>query len=302
MAAAVQFDAVVLSSMLLRRLPLPSSIPIVGDTHNVEYDVHRRTAAAADSRARRTYARLQGASTKAEEARCGRAVDLVLATSVRDRSLFEQELGLDNVAVIPNGIDLQEFAPCPSPASNSEIVFTGLMAYYPNEQAVRWFLDNVFPSIKARLPAARFTIVGAKPPAWLLRERGSDVDVTGEVPDVRPYLARARAVVVPLKIGGGTRVKILEAQAMGKPVVSTTIGAEGLGQTHDQSILIADEAPAFAQRVVDVLIDPCAASRIGAAGRAQVIEHFDWERIGRQLAALLERRFALTPVERHGAS
>ena len=204
------FDAIVLSSVLLRSLPLPERVPIVGDTHNVEFDVLRRTAVHADRLLLRQYARRQWPAMQREERRCGESVDLVLATSVRDRQVFERELGLRRVAVVPNGIDLAEFAPSTRAVVPDTILFSGLMSYFPNQQAVRWFLRDVFPTVLRRRPGARLIVAGADPPRWLTALAGPNLEVTGRVPDIRPFVARAAVVVAPLLIGGGTRVKILK--------------------------------------------------------------------------------------------
>jgi glycosyltransferase involved in cell wall biosynthesis len=216
-----------------------------------------------------------------------------LATSDRDRRLFETDLQLENVVVVPNGVDLSEFRPAAAPPGRPTVIFTGLMSWYPNGQGVRWFLDAVFPRVVRRVPDVRFVVAGAAPPAWLLNRRNSHVEVIGAVPDMRPYLASARAAVVPLKIGGGTRVKILEAQAMGKPVVSTAIGAEGLGQRHESSILLANDAAGFADAVIRILTDDETAARLGAAGREYVRSRFGWDDIGLSLARTLEQRLGL---------
>jgi glycosyltransferase involved in cell wall biosynthesis len=290
------FDAILLSNVLLRRLPLPAGVPIVGDTHNVEFDVLRRMAARSDSVPHRHYARRQWPAMRREEQWCGRNVDLVLATSSRDREMFETELGLKNVEVIPNGIDLAEFAASASPPQPATtVVFSGLMSYYPNQQAVRWFLDAIFPIVRQKLPRATFVVAGAAPPRWLRQIAGDHVEVTGRVADMRPYLGRAAVVVVPLLIGGGTRVKILEAAAMGKPVVSTTLGAEGLDLRHGESILLADEPAAFAARVIALLEDPQRAARIGRNAHRHAAERFDWNRIGEQVGRLLHARLQLAP-------
>jgi glycosyltransferase involved in cell wall biosynthesis len=293
------FDAILLSIVLLRRLPLPAGVPIIGDTHNVEFDVFRRMAARSDSVPHRHYARWQWPSMRREEQWCGRNVDLVLATSNRDRQVFETELGLKKVAVIPNGIDLAEFAASASPPQPATVVFSGLMSYYPNAQAVRWFLDAIFPIVRQKLPHVLLVVAGAAPPRWLRESAGDHLEVTGRVADMRPYLARAAVVVAPLLIGGGTRVKILEAAAMGKPVVSTSLGAEGLDLRHGESILLADEPQAFAAHVISLLEDPQRAARIGTNARSHVAEHFDWNRIGERVSRLLHARLQLAP--RHDA-
>jgi len=288
------FDAIFLSGVLLRGLPLPNDVPLIADTHNVEFDVLRRTAALSDSVLLRQYARRQWRATRREEQRCGRGVDLLLATSERDRFIFERELQISHSAVIPNGIDLTEFAsPYLAPEAGT-LVFSGLMSYYPNQQAVRWFLDAVFPLVLRQAPAARFVVAGASPPAWLRARASSRVDVTGEVPAVQPYLERAQVVVVPLMIGGGTRIKVLEALAAGRPVVSTSIGAEGLDLPDGESILIADDAQSFADRVVQLLSSPSLAAQIVDSGRRHVVHRFDWNRIGERLRDVLETRIGLS--------
>jgi glycosyltransferase involved in cell wall biosynthesis len=292
-----RFDAILLSSVLLRALPLPEDVPTIGDTHNAEFDVLRRTAMFADRFSMRQYARLQWRLMRREERRCGRKVDLVLATSARDRQLFEDELGLSDVALVPNGTDLDEFSPGAAPPVRDTILFSGLMSYYPNQQAIRWFVNTVLPLIRRRLPAARLVVAGASPPHWLKTCAGTHVEITGQVPDIRPYLERATVVVAPLLIGGGTRVKILEALAMAKPVVSTSIGAEGLDLVDGESIVLADHPEAFARHVVDLLCDPARATRFGMNGREHVRRRFDWNEIGSGLSRTLDARFGLSSRE-----
>lgn len=291
--AAHRFDAIVLSSVLLGSLPLPAGVPLIADTHNVEFDVLRRTASDADHLLLRHYARRQWRATRREERRCGEGVDLLLATSRRDRDVFERELGLRHVAVVPNGIDLTEFVPPDDGPQPDTILFSGLMSYYPNQQAIRWFLDEVFPAVLRRRPGARLVVAGAAPPRWLSALAGPHVEVTGFVPDIRPHVARAAVVVAPLRIGGGTRVKILEALAMGRPVVSTTIGAEGLDLVHGSSVLFAEEPGAFAEAILAVLADAELARQLGARGRQHVVDHFDWDRIGEGAHTLLASRVGL---------
>lgn len=203
--SAHAFDALVLSSVLLRSLPLPVDVPMVGDTHNVEFDVLQRTAAHANRLLLRHYARRQWPATRREERRCGEAVDLVLATSVRDRHVFERELGLRHVAVVPNGVDLAEFAPSARAPEPDTMLFSGLMSYFPNQQAIRWFLRDVFPRVLRHRPGARLIVAGAAPPRWLTALAGPNLEVTGLVPDIRPFVARAAVAIAPLMIGGGTR-------------------------------------------------------------------------------------------------
>jgi glycosyltransferase involved in cell wall biosynthesis len=168
------------------------------------------------------------------------------------------------------------------------------MSYYPNQQAIRWYLDEVFPKVRLAIPAARLTVAGAHPPPWLLGRRSTAVVVSGAVPDMRPYFQRARVVIAPLKIGGGTRVKILEAQAMERPVVSTSLGAEGL-ITESSSIVLADDADSFAAQVIRLLCDDTLALQLAIKGRQIVEREYDWDRIGGRLEAILSERIGLKP-------
>src|SRR5262249_42974463 len=180
------FDAVILSTVLLRGLPMPKRATIVGDSHNVESDVLGRTATLAESYARREYARWQARSTFREEWRCAQQVDLLLANSDRDRELFEKKLGVHHVEVIPNGVDIEEFSPPPTSGEPGTILFTGLMSYYPNQQAMRWFIDEVFPLVLRKLPRVKLIVAGASPPHWLMAKNKGNLEETGTVPDMQP--------------------------------------------------------------------------------------------------------------------
>jgi glycosyltransferase involved in cell wall biosynthesis len=243
---------------------------------------------------RRHYARCQAGPTLRAERRCAHNVDLLLANSDRDRQVFQQELGVQQVEVIPNGVDITEFSPAQTSGQPATVLFTGLMSYYPNQQAIRWFLDEVFPLLLTKVPNARLVVAGARPPAWLTARSNSMLEVTGEVTDMRPYFERARVVIAPLMIGGGTRVKILEAQAMGRPVVSTSLGAEGLNMSDGHSILIADDAPSFAEQVARLLTDDDFASKMSLNARKRVVSDYDWNRIGERLECVLRHNIGLT--------
>jgi glycosyltransferase involved in cell wall biosynthesis len=265
-------------------LSLPEDTVIIADSHNVEFDVLRRMARAAGSLVRRAYATLQGAATKRAEARCGRRVHSLLATSGRDQALFQRELGLPSV-VIPNGIDLSEFERVVAAEGPPTILFAGLMSYHPNDDAIRWFLDAILPLVQQSRPDVHMVVAGAAPASWLRRRVCATLSVTGPVDDMRPYLRAATVVVAPIRHGGGTRVKVLEAMATGRPVVSTTIGCEGLGITHEDGVLIADDPRGFAEMVLRVLGDPALAARLSDAGHTHVTQCFDWDAIGIQLRA-----------------
>ncbi|MBI1804266.1 MAG: glycosyltransferase [Ignavibacteriae bacterium] len=195
--------------------------------------------------------------------------------------------------LVPNGVDVEYFSPSQQRSAHvhTNIVFTGVFSYYPNEQAALTFSREILPIIRKRIPQIRFTIVG-KDPSKRIRRLVEDphITVTGFVNDVRPYMEKASVIVVPLRIGGGTRLKILEALAMGKPVISTTIGCEGLNVEHRKNVLIADTAEEFAQAVINVLEDSVLANSLGREGRQLVEREYRWEVIGDRLHEFLKQR------------
>jgi glycosyltransferase involved in cell wall biosynthesis len=171
------------------------------------------------------------------------------------------------------------------------------MDWMPNEDAAVWLMREILPRVRQAVPAARLTVVGKSPSAFLRRLAAAvgQAAVTGRVDDVRPYLERARVVAVPLRVGGGTRIKIFEAMAARRPVVSTTIGAEGLPVAHGRDVLIADGDADFAEAVVQVLTDDRLAERLAGAGRELVEERFDWTQAAAAFDALLQRATSLQP-------
>ncbi len=165
----------------------------------------------------------------------------------------------------------------------NSLVFTGLMSYRPNIDAVSYFVRHILPLIVAQRPTVRFTIVGQGAPAEITRLEGPNVHVAGKVPDVRPFVNRAAAFVVPLRMGSGTRLKILEGMAMGKAVVSTTLGCEGIDVRHGEHLVIADGAPAFAEAVLSLMADANRAAGLGRDGRALVEQSYSWVSIVAEL-------------------
>lgn len=207
-----------------------------------------------------------------------RQFDAITTVSALEKAWVLERAPGARVATVPNGVDTDYFSPVPPPSSPSTIVFTGLMNYPPNVDAVRWFCDAVLPSVVDRWPDARFLIVGDKPTAEVQAlARRPHVEVTGRVPDVRPYLAECAAVVVPVRSGAGTRLKILEAMAMERPVVSTVQGAEGLKTTHGLNILTGDTPEALAKHLRALLESSEIRFRLGKAGRQLVESTYDWK-------------------------
>ena len=210
--------------------------------------------------------------------------DVVTCTSDIDATVFQRHCTRDAIEIIPNGVDVTHYQPDFSAEVPAHLIYIGSMDWYPNEDAVGFFADEVLPRIQERVPDVRFSIVGGNPSARVqkLAER-KGVVVTGRVPEIKPYFAEATVFVVPLRIGSGTRLKILEALAMGKAIVSTSVGAEGLALKDGEEIFIADEPTVFAEAVTRLLTDASLRRRIGENGRARVERDYDWRSIGEKL-------------------
>ena len=215
--------------------------------------------------------------------------DAVTCTSDIDAAVFQQHCAEDIVEVIPNGVDVTHYRPDFASKGTAHLIYIGSMDWYPNEDAVSFFAEEVLPQIQNSVPDVKFSIVGGNPSARVQKLADREgVVVTGRVHEIKPYFAEATVFVVPLRIGSGTRLKILEALAMGKAVVSTTVGAEGLDLRDGEEIFIADEPKAFAEAVTQLLTDSSLRQKIGENGRARVEQDYDWRNIGKKLLAVYE--------------
>jgi sugar transferase (PEP-CTERM/EpsH1 system associated) len=270
------------------------SARLVFDDHNCEYLLQKR-AFVTDLRIPRrwpgaAYSFVQWLRLRRYEAQACRRADRVIAVSEADAAALHRLVPGVQVTVAPNGIDTRIYRPAitnrKSQISKNGLVFTGTMDFRPNVDAVLWFAREVLPRVRAQIPDVHFCVVGQRPHRRL-GVLGTDpvVTMTGFVDDTRPYIADAAVYVVPLRMGGGTRFKILEAMAMGKPVVSTRLGAEGFPVTHGQELLLADEPEPFADAVVSLLRSPERREALGRAGRAFVEARYDW----RAIVPLVER-------------
>ncbi len=215
--------------------------------------------------------------------------DAVTCTSEVDAAVFERYCEEGTVEIIPNGVDVTHFTPDNASEASAHLIYIGSMDWYPNEDAVSFFADEILPLIQEHVPDVKFTIVGGNPSERVQKlAEMKGVVVTGRVPEIKPYFAEATVFVVPLRIGSGTRLKILEALAMGKAVVSTTVGAEGLALRDDEEIFIADEPNAFAGSVTRLLTDPELRQKIGRNGRVRVEQDYDWRSIAEKLHKVYE--------------
>ena len=220
-------------------LPERLTIPTVLFQHNVESEIWRRHAETEANPARRLMYRVEFAKMLRYEQRVVRKLDHVIAVSGHDRDLMQRWVPASHLTVVPTGVDLQEFRPDSSVSAEEPLVmFIGAMDWEPNIDGVENFCDTSWPAIKAKIPEARLRIVGRNPDRRVQRLASDSITVTGEVPSVVDHLREAAVVVVPLRIGGGTRLKIYEAMAVGKAVVSTSIGAEGLDVHHGRDLVL----------------------------------------------------------------
>jgi sugar transferase (PEP-CTERM/EpsH1 system associated) len=257
--------------------------------HNVESLRFARELRSATTVTRRLVFGWDGLLRGGWEARAVTAVDAVTVVSEAERRWVERAAPSTRVTVVPNGVDTDHFRPLASEGP-PRLVYTGSMDYPPNADAVLWFCREVWPALRRRAPDLGLDIVGRRPDARVRRLDGQQgVRVAGEVSDVRPYLAQARAVVVPLRAGAGTRLKILEAMAMARPVVSTTLGAEGLEVVNGTHLLLADTPAGFVHAVEHVLTSPDLSRRLGEAGRERAVARYDWQRCLGPLDVLYER-------------
>ena len=279
----------------LRRSPAGTTAPaVVIDSHDIGYDLARQIAASAGSFSRRLHAKLNWRKLKTEELAAYNEADGVCVCSAADRNRLAADAPQANTVIIPNAADVERLQPRatdPKPDGRT-VLFFGLLATVPNVDGVLFFVREIWPLIAAAHPDARFVVVGANPAPEILALKGPRVTILGPVDDLRPHLSAAAVIVVPLRLGSGTRLKILEAWAMGRPVVSTTLGAEGLDGVPDEHLLIADDPAEFARAVLKVLSEPKLADEIGRAGRVLAAERYSWRSAARSLEAFFRQTLA----------
>ena len=270
-------DIVVIEGMPLAQfLPsLPANRPRVLDL----FDVHSAMEHHADER--------EAQRTLAFEREAVRACTSCLTVSAADAEAARSLLGASSVHLVPNGVDTSYFMPSAMPIEEGSLLFTGRMNYPPNIDAACFFAAEILPLVRQAAPHARFHIVGADPAPEVRALASDDIVVHGRVTDVRPFLANSEVVVVPVRSGGGTRLKVLEAAASGKPIVSTRLGVAGLDFGADD-VLIADEARGFADAIVSLLRNADMRKAIGNRAR-QMSGRYEWSAIGEEFRAIVEQ-------------
>ncbi|HZU70436.1 MAG TPA: glycosyltransferase [Ktedonobacteraceae bacterium] len=290
MLASRHYDAVFFESSHVAGYRLPAGIKIIIDQHNIEHELLQLTYEHEKNPLRQWYNRHEYQLVKpAELQRCAKA-NLVLVTSERERLLLQQSLPQQRIEVVRTGIDVETFGEIDAvQVIPHQIVFTGTMNYYPNTNAVIFFAQHCWPIIRQHIPDATWHIVGRNPPPEVCSLAGlPGVTVTGPVRDIRPYLASSAVAIAPLQIGSGTRVKILEALAMRKAIVSTTVGYQGLVVEPGKHLLVADQPAEFASAVVELLRNPQLRMALGNAGRALVEAEYSWKTACAQLVRILD--------------
>ena len=276
------------TAVALRTVRFPTKVLF---EHNVEFLLRKRKWEMEKRRLRKLVLANEWRRTYRAEGELCRSFEQVLTVSEQDAELIHRSFGVKNVSVLPTGVDADFFQPRPDSCRHGHLVFVGSMDWAANEDGILWFTREVYPHIRRRVRDASLAIVGRNPSSAVqaLASHDHSITVTGWVSDVRPYLGNAQVVVVPLRVGGGTRVKIPEAMAMQKAVVSTPIGAEGLPFVDHRHIAIAESAQEFASRTIELLEDNRLRDAMAAAARKVVETDHRWNTVVDELELALQQ-------------
>lgn len=255
--------------------------------HNVESLIWRRLAETEGNPLKRWYIRRQWKKFERFERWAYTSATKTIAVSPDDAKLMREQFGATSIDVVDNGVDIDYFSPGNTPREPQTILFLGSLDWRPNLDAVQLLLDSIFPRVRESELDAKLLIVGRNPPAWLQqRAVMPGMELHGSVPDVRPFIARASVMAVPLRIGGGSRLKILEALASGLPVVSTRIGAEGLELEPGQHLDVVEGVEPMAAALISAIREPQRIRRQADAGRRKVLSRYDWDSLAQRLDAV----------------
>jgi polysaccharide biosynthesis protein PslH len=270
-------------------IPWDWPTPKVLFTHNVEAMIWRRHYEVATNPIWKAISWQEWKKMEAAERRYLSLADRVLTVSETDRDVFKLFVDPGKITVIPTGVDVEYFQPMPAQEIPNSLVFTGSMDWLPNEDAIFYFVAEILPLIKEQCPDVSLEVVGRNPSRKLqaLADGQNSIRLTGWVEDIRPFITRGAVCIVPLRIGGGTRLKIFEAMAMSKAIVSTSVGAEGLPVSSGENLLLADTPRDFAHSVISLLRDPDRRKQIGTAARTLVTENYSWQKVAESFARTL---------------
>jgi glycosyltransferase involved in cell wall biosynthesis len=287
-ATRTRFDLVVLDSLWMDAYrPLIDGIPYLASTHNVESDV-LLDVAERESGLRRAVLGRDARLLQRREAAWAAGASATVAVSEDDAARFRALAPGARVSVIENGIDADATRPLPPPPSDGPLLFVGSFDYDANVEAAEFLVRDILPRLREHASASSVVIAGRRPPTRVAElALTAGVEVVANPPDLEPHYLRASAVVVPIRTGGGTRIKILEALAWGRPVVTTTPGVRGLGVAHETHLLVADDPAGIAAAVARLRSEPALAARLAAAGRAFVEAHHAWSALEGRLRELV---------------
>ncbi|MDO9234428.1 MAG: glycosyltransferase family 4 protein [Aquabacterium sp.] len=276
-------------------IDLCGNTPVVLIEHNVEHVILDRRADNETRPLHRAYLRYQARKLKSYEASACLRADHVVAVSELDAQHLRDIAPGAQVSTVPNGVNTSYFAAQDTPIKPHNLVFVGGFTWFPNLDAIRYFCEDILPLLVKAVPDLRLTVIGKQPDTPVVDEiaRHPHVHLTGQVDDIRPYVDEAAAYIVPLRIGGGTRLKILDALSMGKAIISTSVGCEGLAVEDGQTIVIADTPETFSQAIVRVLNNPDEARAIGQRGRTLVEQRYDWAAVAKGLMAIYAQTVTL---------
>jgi glycosyltransferase involved in cell wall biosynthesis len=292
LSASTQFDLIYVESSPMCCLRFPPEIPIVLDEHNIEYELYHRLYSGERSALRRGFNWVEYRRFRRFEENCWRRAGGCAVTSAREEPIVRAVAPNTETMVVPNSVDLDYFKPWSGDVTPDTVVFNGILDYRPNLDAAFHLVDELWPLVLARRPSARLTIVGRVSARDARALSRPTVEVIGRVKDIRPHIQSAAVVAVPIRIGGGTRLKVVEAMSMGKAIVTTSIGCEGIDVRNGEHLLIADDDDSFAARVVQLFDDAQLRADLGVAGRALAEARYSWNLAGDGLDELFRRILA----------
>jgi sugar transferase (PEP-CTERM/EpsH1 system associated) len=288
LCARAAFDIIQVETSQMMTFSFDQRSAVVVDEHDVAYELLARIAMTERSFLRRVYNSAEARKYKREEIDRWSKAAACVVTSTREVPILRGNGVTSPILTAPNGVDVKYFAPSGAAHDPDTLVMTGLMRTRPNIDAATFFVRDILPKILVRRPNARIYIVGGDPAGEVKRLASANVVVTGGVPDVRPYVSNAAVVVVPLRMGGGTRLKVLEGLSMRKPIVSTSLGCEGIEVKHEEHLLIADDPAGFAEAVLRIMDEPLLGRALAENGYALVHGRYQWTFIVQQLEAFYE--------------
>ncbi len=277
------FDIVQIEFPHMASYDIKSDAIKIMDAHNVEYSIFKYQWQHASSPLRKVFYKKEFQKIYREEIAACRRQDALLVTSANDKNTLDNDVPEVPKFIIPNGVDAQYFVPSDQKPEPYSLVFTGAMSYIPNYDGILYFLDHIFPIIIKSIPDTKLYVVGDRPPKILQRRASENVIITGYIKDVRPYVWRSSVYIVPLRMGSGTRLKVLEALSMKKPIVTTSIGCEGIDVENEKTAIIADQPQTFAEAVIRLLKDPLRAKNMIDEGYELIKKQYEWSVIGKKL-------------------